>query len=312
MRRGGYFSRAEAKDAGYSDRDIQAATETGVWVRLRHGYYAFAEYLTDLSPSQRHWLTARAVMHKLGKRYVAIGVSACAAHGIDTWGTGSDVVHVARLDGRSALRQAGVAFHDLPLDTERDVVQVDGVPVVRAVLAVWQASCELSTEGALVCFNSGLNQGRVTEHELKATGESFARWPGSRTARLALWMSDRRIETVGESRMLFLCREFRLPRPEPQYRVRNKRGTVIARTDFAWLKHRHVGEFDGMVKYLRSLRPGEEPNQVIVREKRREELVREEDLGMSRVIWLDLESRNREATAQRLMDSLERSAKRYG
>lgn len=312
IRRGGYFRRSEAKDCGYSDRDIQSATASGILVRLRHGYYSFGDYVADLSPRQRHWLVARAVLHRLGPRYAAVSTSACAAHSIDTWGDATGHVHVVRLDGRSALRESGVVFHDFPVDADRDIVYVDGCPVVRADLAVWQACCELSTEGALVCFNSGLHIGRVTDDDLQATGEKFARWPGSRTARLAFWMSDRRIETVGESRMFFLCWEFHLPRPEPQYRVRNKLDVVIARTDFAWLKYRHVGEFDGMVKYMRSQRPGEAPNAVLIREKRREDLVRDEDLGMSRSIWMDLEGRNRPITAKSLMSSMERSKKRYG
>ncbi|UYM05028.1 type IV toxin-antitoxin system AbiEi family antitoxin domain-containing protein [Solicola gregarius] len=310
-RRGGFFSRAEAKDCGFSDRDIQGAVRSGRWIRLRRGYYAYAEYVAELDPPARHWLLARAVLHRLGERYVAVGVTACIAHGIDTWGADLATVHVARLDHRSSIREAGVAFHDMPVDGGRDVVSVDGVPVIRPARAVWQASCELSTEGAFVCMNSAQHKRCVDEPELYRVGESFERWPGSRTARLAFWLSDSRIETVGESRTYFLCWEFHLPRPQPQFEVYNANGRLIARTDFAWVEARHVAEFDGKVKYLRYLRPGETVSEAIVREKRREDLVRAERFGMSRVVWLDVEGRNRPRTAYALQDSIDQSARLY-
>lgn len=310
-RRGGFFSRAEAKDCGFSDRDIQAAVRSRYWVRLRRGYYAYAEYVAGLEPAERHWLLARAVLHKLGDRYVAVGVSACVAHGIDSWGADLGVVHFARLDRRSAIREAGVAFHDIPLDRTRDVVDVDGVAVVKPALGVWHASCDLSTEGAFVCMNSAQHKRRVDEADLYRIGETFARWPGSRTARLALWLSDRRIESVGESRMYFLCWEFHLPRPQPQFEIRDAAGTLIARTDFGWEEERHVAEFDGKVKYLRYLRPGESASDAIVREKRREDLVRAERFGVSRVVWLDVEGRKRARTARTLEASIEQSARLY-
>jgi hypothetical protein len=49
-----------------------------------------------------------------------------------------------------------------------------------------------------------------------------------------------------------------------------------------------VGEFDGLVKYCRTLRPGQDIAEVLVAEKLREDALRDEDLGVVRLIWTDL------------------------
>lgn len=311
LERGGFFTRAEAKDYGYSDSEIQAAVRDEFWVRLRHGYYSFGDHLAELDTRQRHCLLSRAVLHRLGTDYVLVGVSACAAHGIEQWGADLTVVRVSRRSRRPGRHEAGVRFHNLPLDQERDITSASGMAVVTADLSVWQASCELSAEGALVCMNSAMHTGAINRERLERSASSFATWPGSRTARLALRLSDARVETVGESRTFFLCWEFKLPRPRPQYEVVNAHGRVVARTDFAWLRYCHVCEFDGMVKYARFLRPGETASDAVVKEKRREDLVRAEGFGMSRLVWRDLEGDQRVRAAQRLRDGLDQSARLY-
>lgn len=211
LQRGGFFRRAEAKDYGYSDSDIQAAVREKRWLRLRHGYYSFTDHVAGLNPRQRHVLLSRAVRDRLGPGYVLVGVSACAAQGIELWNARLDVVRVARLDGRTGRNEAGIRYQRLSLDPSRDVVDLDGLAATRPERAVWEASCELSTEAGLVCINSALHRNKVEDEELHKAGADFECWPGSRKARLAHRLSDGRIETVGESRTFFLCWEFGLP-----------------------------------------------------------------------------------------------------
>jgi hypothetical protein len=65
-------------------------------------------------------------------------------------------------------------------------------------------------------------------------------------------------------------------------------GAVIGRVDFGWPELRTIGEFDGLVKYGRTLRPDQDPVEVLVAEKLREDALRAEDLGVTRWIWSDL------------------------
>lgn len=71
--------------------------------------------------------------------------------------------------------------------------------------------------------------------------------------------------------------------------VRTSTGRFVGEVDFGWPELRTVGEFDGRVKYGRDLRPGQDPVEVLYREKLREDELRAEDLGMVRWGWVDLD-----------------------
>ena len=63
----------------------------------------------------------------------------------------------------------------------------------------------------------------------------------------------------------------------------------MAYVDFAWPAHGVFLEFDGKVKYSAMLREGETAADVVVREKRREELICEiTGWRCIRIIWADL------------------------
>ena len=80
-----------------------------------------------------------------------------------------------------------------------------------------------------------------------------------------------------------------------------------AALDWAWPEHKLFGEFDGEVKYLRYRRPGETVTQAVLREKRREDELRElTDFGFIRFIWVDLF--RGEQTAGRVRAKLRRPA----
>jgi hypothetical protein len=63
-------------------------------------------------------------------------------------------------------------------------------------------------------------------------------------------------------------------------------GELLGISDFRW--GRLLGEFDGMVKYGRLLRPGQTAADAVISEKIREDRMRAQDRGMFRWIWADL------------------------
>lgn len=65
------------------------------------------------------------------------------------------------------------------------------------------------------------------------------------------------------------------------------------RADFAWEDAGLLGEFDGRVKYGRLLRPGQDPGEVVWKEKRREDAFRDVGWGMVRWIWEDIQRPDR-------------------
>jgi hypothetical protein len=77
----------------------------------------------------------------------------------------------------------------------------------------------------------------------------------------------------GEARTSYLLWREHVPKPVPQFQVRDSEGNLMGVVDFAWPALGVFLEFDGRVKYDRLRRPGETLEEVILREKRREELI---------------------------------------
>ena len=99
--------------------------------------------------------------------------------------------------------------------------------------------------------------------------------------------ADGRSESVGESRSRVAITLAGLPAPELQRQM--PYGGVTARTDFAWVRQRTVGEFDGKVKYGRLLKPGQQPGDIVYAEKLREDAIRAQDWEVVRWTWPDLD-----------------------
>jgi hypothetical protein len=179
--------------------------------------------------------------------------------------------------------------------------------VTIAERGLWESALETSTEGAVVSFDSGMHRGATTPEKLASIASLFDRWPRSRHARLALRLADGLSESVGESRTRFMSWAHQLPKPTLQFEVRDSSGVLIGPCDFAWEEYRHLGEFDGLVKYQRSWRQGEDASAAVIREKAREDLLRAELWGMSRLIWLALQRRRQHDTVLALIRDLDRS-----
>ena len=78
----GFFTRAEAAEAGYADRDVTRMMRGRHWHRIRRGYYTYAELWADLDEVGRHRVRSLAVAHSLGPAVALSHVSAAVLHGI--------------------------------------------------------------------------------------------------------------------------------------------------------------------------------------------------------------------------------------
>jgi hypothetical protein len=122
-------------------------------------------------------------------------------------------------------------------------------------------------------------------------------------------LADGRCESVGETRTMHLCWAQHLPRPGPQYDIKDGSGHVVARVDFAWPELGVFLEFDGKEKYLKHRRPGESVTDAVLREKRREERVCEiTGWKCIRIIWADLYDPERTAARIRAVMALAQRA----
>lgn len=289
------FLRSEALAAGLADRDIRALVRSGQWHRVRHGAYVDAPTWRTLDEPGRHAVLARAVVRQARTDVVLSHLSALPEFGAPMWGLPLDVVHLTRLDRRAGRKEAGVQQHrGLLLDG--DVVQRNGLSVTSATRTVLDLTTVTGTEKTLCATNFLLHAGETTADELADRYRSMERNPLTLKTDLVLRLADARIESVGESRTYFMCWAQGLPAPVPQWVVLDAHGREVARLDFAWPDKRTWLEFDGKEKYQKFARPGESVTDVVLREKRREEMLREvTGWRCIRVTWWDLEHPQRTA-----------------
>ena len=303
----GYITRPEILDSGYDDQLIREAVKIGHWEKIGPGLYADGELYRAMTLEQQHLLRCRAVLHRLGDNVILTHQSAALAHQIAVWGVDLDLVHVTRLDGGRGRHEAGVHHHVGTVE-ESEIEEVNGLLVVRAPRAVWETACTSTTESGLVTADSALHQRVVDSDELEETASRFDYWQGSRAARLIVRLADGRSESVGESRTRHLFWRHGIPKPELQFTVKSVNGQNVGYTDFGWPEYCHVAEFDGRIKYDGTFGDG---TQALVDEKAREDSIRAQSLGMSRVVWRQLYPPNDAHTAQRVLKDMECSRRLY-
>jgi hypothetical protein len=283
----GFFTRAMARDCGYDDRSVAAMVRAKIWRRVRRGYYVFADEWASLDPVGRHLVVCRCVLHSLGNDVALSHLSGALAHGLSCWNVNLSRVHVTRLDGGAGRLEAGVVHHE-GLCLDDDVTTVDGMRVLKAARCALEAGSLTTNEGALVVLDSALFAGLADEDEILRQFESMSSWPHMRHLHIPVRMTTPLSQSVGESRGRWLFWTLGLPAPQCQFEVYDAQGVLVATCDWGWPGHGLLGEFDGLQKYGRLLKPGQSPGEVMFAEKRREDLLRElTGMRMVRLVWDD-------------------------
>jgi hypothetical protein len=272
-------------EQGYGHDDLRRLQRAGDLIRLRRGAYAFEDQ-PDQLPEERHRRLVWATAPQLGDGAVFSHGSAAVLHGLPVWSTAVDRVHVTRNRRGSGARRAVVHVHGAPLAAS-EIILIDGMPVTSLARTVLDLARTLPMTQAVAAGDHGLTLG-LRRHELDAGLASMKRWPGIRAAWRVIEFLDVRSESVGESVSRVRLMEEGLPEPEPQHEIFGPDGRLIARVDFHWKEHQTVGEFDGKTKYGRLLKPGQSIEDVIFKEKLREDAVRDLGLQVVRWIWSDL------------------------
>lgn len=284
----GVFTRAQALASGYQDDDLRRAVRDRRWMRIRRGAYIERMRYEALDEPGRHLARVHAVGLQLTGPVAVSHASAAVLHGVPTWGIDLSRVHVTRVCIGTGRNEGDVVHHvgELP---EADLTAIEGLPVVRPARAVLEVAMTAGFEAGVVTADAALHLGIVTHDELHEMLERCRSWPGVRTAGAVVAFADGRSESVGESRARVLFHNEGLPPPELQHRVFDGDGTLLGRVDFYFPDSRTVVEFDGRVKYADG-DPG-----VLVREKIREDRIRELDYRFARMIWDDLDAPGRTA-----------------
>ncbi|MGI8459881.1 MAG: type IV toxin-antitoxin system AbiEi family antitoxin domain-containing protein [Propionibacteriaceae bacterium] len=308
---GGFFTRGQALDAGLLDRDLYLLLRVGELVKLRHGAYTSAAEHRVRTPTQRHVVLVRAVMAAQRRRVAATGLSAAAVWGLELCGLNLDVVHLLRLEPASARTEAGVFHHVVRDGVEHSLTEVGGIVTTDLPRTVWDLARYGGIDAGVVAADSALRRDPSIADDLQLIARRLRFQPRARRAWCAIQLADGRSESAGESLLRIRFGRFGLPLPVPQYVVRDDDGRFVGRADFGWPDFRHLGEFDGKIKYGKLLRPGESPTDVVVREKRREDLMRRTRRGMTRFTWYTISDPVLKQTMRDFAADLEQSRRLY-
>lgn len=285
----GVFLRREAAALGYHDNAIAKLTRQGTWHRVRHGAYVSGKAWRDADDAERYRLHVLAALRQARTDVVASHTSSVMLHGGPLWGFDLSLAHLTRRDGRTGRKEAGIQQHRGTI-AEGDVVEYGAFRTMSPTRTALEVTTLGSVEASLCVMDDFLHRKLVTPDSARARYESMERWPDTLTTDLVLRLADGRAESVGETRTRYACWREGLPAPVPQFEVYDENGVLIGRVDLAWPEHGVFLEFDGRQKYVTLRRPGESIEDVVLREKRREDLICAiTGWRCIRVVWLDLE-----------------------
>lgn len=289
--------------AGWRDRDIARAVETGLIGKVRYGAYVDASPWGSLDEIGRHRVRARAVLKTAHPSTVLTHQSALTELGVPLWRLRLDEVATTRTDGISGRRDRGVVQHSGAIHLE-DLTVRHGVPMSTAARAAVETLTVTDLELGYCILNALLHLRRTTIEQVRRVAAQSDHWPNSLAVRIALGLADPRLSSIAESRFRFLCYRQGLPFPEPQVEVHDQ-GRLIGIVDFLWRMWEVFLEFDGRIKYEIFRRPGESLADYLMREKRREEQICQVTGWIClRITWEDLE--NPIATARRIRAVLDK------
>ena len=298
------FLRREALDHGYNDLDLKHALRDGVLAKVRHGAYTLAGVWAGADAAEQHRLRSHAVLRSHHARLALSHTSAAVEHGLRLHRPDLERVHVTCLDRHIGRTTRDVVYHQGRCGDE-ELMTHHGALLVRPVRAGLETASLGDSAQGLVVLDSVLDLGLGSLEEIHAGYRSFAGTPDSRRLQVVVRLVRKGSNSVGESLSRHLMFRCGLPEPQLQFEVYDVYGNFVGRTDFAWPEHGLLGEFDGLAKYGRLRRPGETVEQAVVREKTREDRLREiTGWLMIRLVWSELLSPG--PTAARLREQLAR------
>ncbi|QIG44340.1 type IV toxin-antitoxin system AbiEi family antitoxin domain-containing protein [Nocardioides anomalus] len=302
----GIILRRDALAVGFNDNHLARARRDGSIVRLRQGLYVLGSSWASADPATRHRMLVAGVLRLYRNTVAASHQSACVLQGGPMWGLELSHAHVTNLAGVGERRAARVTHHRGECRVG-DLTRSEGLWVTSPLRTALDTASLAGRDAGVCVLDWYLNRGLVTRHELGVGLDRKVDWPGSLPLQLAVRLCDARSESVGESRTRLLCVDRRLPLPDLQFEVFHPSGRLAGRTDFAWPAYGLLGEFDGVGKYTRTRRLGETVVDAVLREKAREDLLRElTGWRMIRFVWADLDTPA--ATAARIGRAMHRAA----
>jgi Transcriptional regulator, AbiEi antitoxin len=309
-RQWGLVTRPQVLAAGVDPAAIARLVRNGSWVQVRRGVYAESEtWQAAQRWDERQLLHDRAASLRISRAHVMSHDSAALELGMAVLAQDRPTTHVTRPGVVGSHLVHGVKHHLAPFN-EHQAVTVAG----RVVLDPARTAADIAREHGLVAgtvaFDSAFRAG-ADRPAMTAALAAMAYWPGVTVARAAYDASDPGSDSLGETLARGLVEELGFGRPQTQFGL-----TDGVRTAWCDLRlGRHVFEFDGRSKYLRTEDGGLAEiaeADVVWHEKQRQDWVCGFKLGMSRIVWADLWGERRRAARHRLEREYLDTVARFG
>ncbi|WP_309065123.1 hypothetical protein [Microbacterium sp.] len=267
-------------------RKVRRALAEGTIHRIAPGAFVLARSWEQLSPMERHRVRVFEAADRLRAPALISHFAAAAVHGIDILGPWPERVDV-RVPRRAGGRSSGlIRRHCLGVD-EADAVDWRGHRITTPAQTAVDIAALSDHLHAVVVFDQVLWARRpggplATLDELFALVERQVSAKGFARIRRALASASALADSVRESQSRVLIRRLDFPEPELQrtFLLPDRRS---ARSDFYFPDQDHIGEFDGLGKYLDpQLLQGRTPEQALIEEKDRADALRRMVRGFSR------------------------------
>jgi hypothetical protein len=268
-------------------RALSRMCEAGSVLRLRRGVYVDAAVWRRLTKEERLQLRMLALVETAPSRPVFSHWSAALLHGLPISRRATDRVDLA-MDSTRNRAVAGARAHLLPLDGS-EVVEVDGMLCTSLLRTTVDVAADSSFEEAVVLADVSLQllpgDGRSA---LTEAADLSGRRRGIERARQVIAFADPLSGSPGES--ISRVRMHRLGFVRPELQVPVVTDGITDYGDFGWEEVLGLGEFDGEVKYRDDrYRLGGEVEDVVIREKNRENRMRRQRPRFARWDWADLQ-----------------------
>jgi hypothetical protein len=306
----GLITRRQALLSGLDAGVLRHLLRSGEWVTVRRGVYATSVHWEALDPYVGRPRLEVWAATLVTKSFHSISHdSAAYLHGLPILEASPRLVHVTRVGHLGGATKHGIKHHQAPVAPEQ-IVFVDDHPVLGLPRTVADIGREHGVRHGIVAASSALRIG-LSRKALRAAIEPMTHWPHVTAARRAVDWADGRCETPAESLTKAMLEELALGVVHPQFGVQ-ERGRV------AWVDFRvgrHLVEVDGRLKYLRESEGGyadRRAEDVIWEEKRRQDWLCGFKLGMSRLVWGDVQEATWERTKLRLHREITDTHARFG
>lgn len=286
------FRRSDQID-GVNDRWLQREVSAGRWVCISAGAYARRQEWDALTPIAQHRVRVREVARRMQPGAVISHLAAAAIWGIDVlgaWPRAVDVTIARATGGRSsgAIRRRALGLEALetvpfgrhaltsPRQTAIDLARA--LPAARAAGVIDQAISAHRAGGPLATKEELL---RFLQDSPTPRGAARARWI----------IQDAETETanVREAQARFLLAQLGFPASRAQERRVLRSGRLVF-GDRYFPQFDHWLEIDGRGKYMSpDLGASRNPADIVIDEKNRENEIRREVRGFSRLEATDLD-----------------------